>query len=186
MNKQQCEEYTEWMSLAQDGMLDRTQTRLLHKHIATCPPCMTVWESMTIVSQMLRAAPMVEPIPGFTKRFEIRLAYREEQHRRAMVWLLLGIGAIALGFLALPSLLGALSITSRLVLPYEVVTYFYGLLNWLHVIISAVLDTIGILVRYVCTGPAGPACLALITVAGALIALWTRFLVGRLTAQRAR
>ena len=52
MNKQQCEQYTEWMSLAQDGILSRTQMHVLHTHIAMCPPCMTTWESMTMISQM--------------------------------------------------------------------------------------------------------------------------------------
>jgi predicted anti-sigma-YlaC factor YlaD len=186
MNKQQCEQYIEWMSMAQDGMLSRTQMHVLHTHIAVCPPCMTVWESMTAVSQMFRAAPMIAPLPGFVKRFEARLAYRREQRRRAMVWLLLGIGAIALGFLALPSLIGVLSLAGYLVLPYQVLTYIQGLLSWVYVLISAVADATQILVRYVCTGPAGPACLALVAVTGALVAIWTRFLVGRLASQRAR
>lgn len=185
MNKQQCDQYTEWMSMAQDGLLNRTQTHLLHTHIAVCPPCMTTWKSMTLVSQMFRASPMIGPAPGFVKRFEARLAYRQEQRRRAMVWLLLGIGVIALSFLALPSLLGALSLTGRLILPYQVIVYLQGLLSWLYALISALFDSIGILIRYMCTGPAWPACLALVAVAGASVAIWTRFLIGRLAAQRA-
>ena len=184
MNKLQCNDYTEWMSLAQDGVLNRTQTHLLHVHIAACPPCLVIWESMTEILRMFHAAAIVEPAPGFVARFEKRLAYRQEQRRRALVWLLLGIGTIALAFLAAPSLLGALSLTGRLVLPYQVVTYIQGLLGWISVVISAFADAAFLLVRYVCTGPAGPACLALVAVAGSLVAVWTRFLVGRLAAQR--
>ena len=45
-------------------------------------------------------------------------------------------------------------------------------------------DAAFLLARYACTGPAGTACLALVAVAGAFVAIWTRFLVGRLAAQR--
>ena len=52
--------------------------------------------------------------------------------------------------------------------------------NLLHALADAVL----LLARHVCTGPAGMAYLALVAIAGALVAIWTRFLVGRLAAQR--
>jgi hypothetical protein len=172
------------MSLAQDGMLDRTQMRLLHAHMAVCPPCAEIWESMATISRVFHAAAMVKPAAGFLARFEARLAYRQEKRRRAMVWLLLGIGAIALTALAMPSLLRALSLTGRIVLPYQVVTYVQGLLGWVSLVVTALADAIFLLVRYVCTGPAGPACLALVAVAGSLVAIWTRFLVGRLATQR--
>jgi hypothetical protein len=86
--------------------------------------------------------------------------------------------------LSMPSLLGLLSLTGRLVLPYQVVTYVQQLLSWLNVVVTALADAVFLLVRYVCTGPAGPACLALVAMAGALVAIWTRFLVGRLATQR--
>jgi hypothetical protein len=82
MNQQNCEQYTEWMSLAQDGMLSSTQTRLLHGHMAVCPPCQTQWEAMTFVSQLLHAAPMLSPSPGFAERVQIKLEYRQERRRR--------------------------------------------------------------------------------------------------------
>jgi predicted anti-sigma-YlaC factor YlaD len=185
MNKQACEQYTEWMSLAQDGMLDRTQMHVLRTHIDTCPSCRNVWEAMTAVSRVFRAAPMVAPASGFVQRFEARLAYREELRRRAMIWLLLGIGVVALALLALPSILGALSLTGRLVLPYAVVTYLQGLFDWTYLVVSALLQAAWILIRYVCAGPAGPVCVALIAVAGAMIAMWTKFLMDRLARQRA-
>ena len=184
MNKLQCNEYTEWMSLAQDGMLNRAQMNLLQMHIAACPPCLGIWESMTEISRVFHAAEMVEPAPGFVARVQARLAYRRERRRRTMVWLLLGIGTIALAFLAMPSLLEALSLTGRLVLPYPVITYIEQLLNWVSVVVTASVDAILLLARHICTGPAGAACLALIAIAGALVAIWTKFLVGRLAAQR--
>jgi hypothetical protein len=133
---------------------------------------------------MFHATTMVEPAPGFVARVEARLAYRQEQRRRAMVWLLLGIGTIALAFLAMPSLLAALSLTGRLVLPYQVITNIQQLLNWVNVVVTVFADAVFLLARHICTSPAGTACLALVAMAGALVAIWTRFLVGRLATQR--
>jgi hypothetical protein len=143
-----------------------------------------MWESMTEISRVFHAAEMVGPAPGFVARVEARLAYRQEQRRRAMVWLLLAIGTIALAFLAMPSLFTALSLTGRLVLPYQVIVYVQQLLTWANVVVTAFAEAVFLLVRHLCTGPAGTACLALVSMAGALVAIWTRFLVGRLAAQR--
>ena len=184
MNKQPCEQYIEWMSLAQDSMLNRTQVHLLHTHIAACPPCKTMWEAMTMVSQMFHQAPMAEPAQGFVERFEARLAYRAEQRRRVMIWMLLGIGVIALTLLALPSLIGALSFTGYLVLPYQIIVYIQRVLDWAYIVLTALMDAIWMLIRYTFTGPAGPVSLSLIVVAGALVATWTKFLIGRLVEQR--
>lgn len=184
MNKPPCEQYSEWMSLAQDGMLSSTQTHLLHTHVANCKPCRATWETMTTLSQMLRAAPLLGPVPGFVERFEARLAYRQEQHRRVMIWFLLGIGAVTLALLALPSILSALSLTGYLVLPYEVFTYLQGLVNWFLIALETLADAAWVLIRHVCRTPALPACLALVVAAGLLLVVWTRFLFGRLVAQR--
>ena len=102
MSKQPCDQYIEWMSLAQDSMLSSMQTRLLHTHVAACPECRTIVEAMTSVSRLFHSASLVEPAPGFVDRFEARLVYHEEQRRRAMIWFLLGIGVVALTLLALP------------------------------------------------------------------------------------
>jgi hypothetical protein len=172
------------MSLAQDGMLDQAQIRLLHNHIASCRECRVTWQAMNEISQLFHAAPMLSPEPGFVQRFETRLMYREEQHRRTMIWALLGIGFIALFILALPSLINALSFTGNLVLPDQVVAYVRGVLSWLYIVVSALADAAWLLIRYMCTGPAGPACVALIATAAAAVTLWTRFLVGRLATRR--
>jgi len=184
MNKLPCKEYIEWMSLAQDGMLDRAQSHLLHEHLANCRECRLTWEAMNEISQVFHAAPMLEPEPGFVRRFQARLTYREEQHRRAMIWALLGIGVIALTILALPSLIETLSFTGSLLLPYRVVAYVQGLMNWIYILVSDLLEAAWLLIRYVCTGPAAPACLALAATAAAAVAMWTKFLVGRLSARR--
>lgn len=177
MNQEPCEQYSEWMSLAQDGMLSGTQTRLMLTHLDSCPPCQTEWEAMTFVSQVFRAAPMVAPAPGFVERFQARLAYREEQRRRGMVWLLLGMGAFALLALTLPSLIGVLCFTGRLILPYQILVYVQGVLDWLSMASIALADALWVLVRYAATRPAGLTCLASMAALGIAGAIWMRILV---------
>jgi hypothetical protein len=186
MNQQPCEYYTEWMSLALDGILGPTETRLLHSHIASCASCADTWQAMQQVSSMLRATPMAEPQPGFVRRFETRLDYRAEQRRRTLVWMLLGIGAIVLALLALPSLFGVLRLTGRLVLPYQIMAYARDVVNWLYLVADAFLEASWTMVRFVCTGPTAGTCLLLVAAAAGLMVLWTRLVVGRLAGQRAR
>ena len=186
MNKQPCESHREWMSLALDGMLGPTETRLLHSHIAECPSCAQTWQAMRQVSTMLRAAPIVEPQSGFVKRFEARLAYQTEQRRRTLVWALLGIGAVVLALLALPSLLGVLRLTGQLVLPYQIIAYARVMMDWLYLLINAFLEASWTLVQFVCTGPTAGMCLLLAAAAASVVVLWTRLVVGRLAGHRAR
>ena len=181
MNQENCEQYGEWMSLAQDGMLSSTQTRLLHTHLASCPPCQTQWEAMTFVSQVFRAAPMVAPTPGFAERFQARLAYREEQRRTLMIWLLLSIGAFALLALTLPSLIGVLCFTGRLILPYQVIAYVQGLVTWVSTASTSLADALWVLVRYAATTPAGLACLGSVAAVGIVGVVLMRSLMGRRT-----
>ena len=58
------------------------------------------------------------------------------------------------------------------------------MLDWAYIVLTALADAIWMLIRYMFTGPAGPVSLSLIAVAGALVAAWTKFLIGRLTGQR--
>ena len=179
MNQETCEQYSEWMSLAQDGMLNSTQTRLLHTHLASCPPCQTQWEAMTFVSQVFRAAPMIAPAPGFVERFQAKLAYREEQRRRGMVWLLLSMGAFALLALTLPSLIGVLCFTGRMILPYQILVYVQGIVNWVSMASIALAEALWVLVRYAVTQPTGLACLGSAAAVAILALLWTRSWLGR-------
>ena len=187
MNQQPCEQYTEWMSLAQDGLLNSTQSRLLHAHVALCPECQAQWKAITLVSRMLHSVPVMGPLPGFVARFENRLARREERRRQAMIWILLGIGVVALTILALPSLVSLLRLTGYLVLPYRFVAYARGLLNWTTIVLNSFAEAVGVLVRYFVAQPAGTAgVIGSAALATALCLLWTRLLIGRMSAQRTK
>jgi hypothetical protein len=141
---------------------------------------------MQQASSMLRAAPLVAPEVGFVERFEARLAYQAEQRRRTMIWMLLGLGAMVLALLALPSVFDVLRLTGHVVLPYRVTAYATAVLDWLYLLTSALLEAVGTLARSVCSGANTGACVLLVAVPAALIVLWTRLVIGRLAGQRAR
>jgi hypothetical protein len=129
---------------------------------------------------------MAGPQPGFVTRFEARLAYRAEQRRRSFVWMVLGMGAVVLALLALPSLLGILRLTGQLILPYQIITYARDTMSWLYLVTDAFLEASWTLVRYACTGSSAGACLVLAAAAALMIVLWTRLVVRRLAGQRTR
>lgn len=160
MNKRQCDTFTEWMSLAQDGLLNGTQMHLLHAHISVCPECSKRWTAMTNLSHLFHAAPMVAPSPGFTARLAARLAYRAERRRLGVIGILLGIGVIALIVLAMPSVLGALYFTGETVLPYGVLLRLAGLVAWAYVLLTTLADAAWLLLQHfssllVCAGGGG-------------------------------
>jgi len=182
MNQRPCEPYSEWMSLAQDGLLDGAQMQQLHQHLEECPSCQLEWEAMNEISRLFHAAPMLAPAPGFTARFQAQLAYREERRHQAMIWVLLTVGVITLTLLALPSLIGVLCFTGRLILPYEVVAYVQGLLNWLAIAARTLADAAWVLIRNMATRPASLACLGSSAAAGILALVWMRIFMGRASA----
>jgi hypothetical protein len=134
---------------------------------------------MTFVSQVFHAAPLVAPAAGFVKRAQARLAYRTEKRRRSIIWLTLGLGTIALLALALPSVVGLLCLTGRLILPYQVITYVEAVFSWLGATSRTLADAGWVLFRYVLTRPAVLACLGSATAAGVLAVFSMRYLFGK-------
>jgi hypothetical protein len=77
-------------------------------------------------------------------------------------------------------------LAGRILLPYQIVAYVQGLFNWTYVVLNALLDAVGVLIRHFITTPAGLACIGSLVVAGALIVVWTRFLIHRMNTQSTR
>lgn len=175
MNQQNCEQYTEWMSLAQDGMLSSTQNRLLHGHMAVCPPCQTQWEAMTFVSHLLHSAPMVAPDAGFVVRVQKKLEHRQENRRRTVIWLFLGLGAIVLLLLALPTVLGTLWFAGQLFLPYPIIVYGQGIVHWISITLRALGSAVWMLLRFAAAQPTVQTSLAVGAIAGAASIIWMRY-----------
>jgi len=186
MNQQPCEQLSEWMSLAQDNLLDNAQMRLLHAHLAECSLCQARWEGMALVSRLFHAAPLAAPAPGFAQRFERRLARREEQRRQLAIWALLAIGVIVLTSLAFPSILGTLALGGRLILPYETFRVIQGLFTWIAIVLAALTDAMWVLIRHFAGQPAAWACAGSAGMMGLLAAVWMRVLWTRGRRQPAR
>lgn len=180
MNTHNCETAQEWMSLAQDGLLNGIESRWLHEHLDACPDCKAQWDAMMVVSHMFHAAPMIGPAPGFVLRLQAKIAYRQEQRRRAMIGVLLGAGVIALLLLALPSILGLLGATGRLLLPYWVVVYVQGAMNWAYMVLRSLSDAAWLLIRNFAATSGGMACITSAVAAAALFVLWVPFMMGRM------
>ena len=180
MNVQQCETVQEWMSLAQDGLLNGIESRRLHEHLATCAECKAQWQAMMVVSHIFHAAPVVGPSPGFMLRLQAKMAYRQEQRRRAMVVLLLAVGAVALLILALPSIIGLAGATGRLLLPYWVVAWAQNALSWGYMVLRSLSDAAWLLIRNLSTTSGGLACISSAIIATVLFVLWVPLMMGRM------
>lgn len=96
------------MIFTPDGLRDSDRVTL-QNHIAMCEDCRLLSQAWEHVSIDLHASTMVEPAPGFTKRWQLRLdANMARQQRRQTLLILafciLGAGLLlgALAFLALP------------------------------------------------------------------------------------
>ncbi len=83
--------FTEKISLWLDDELNPTEVIELQAHLTDCPTCCQTYAAMQHIDKLLRTAAtqMAAPMPGFSQRFETRLA----QHSPAkpwQIWLTLG------------------------------------------------------------------------------------------------
>jgi predicted anti-sigma-YlaC factor YlaD len=102
----ECDTCREWMSLWLDGRLVQAEIEQVEEHVAACPDCRTALDALRHVDRLLSAAPPVLPAPGFTLRFQARLAAR---HRRRRTWAgILTLGLATLGILLVSGTLLAL------------------------------------------------------------------------------
>jgi len=76
--------------------------RELEAHLAECGECQSVWTSLSEVQRLLRAEPPVAPRPGFSGRFQARLAQRRTRPRLLWGGLALGLGAVSAAALVVP------------------------------------------------------------------------------------
>jgi anti-sigma factor RsiW len=94
------------MSLWLDGRLVQAEVEQVEEHTATCPDCRTALDALRHVDRLLSAAPVALPAPGFTLRFQARLAARR---RRRRTWAgILTLGMATLGILLVTGTLLAL------------------------------------------------------------------------------
>jgi anti-sigma factor RsiW len=82
------------MSLALDDLLDVEDQARFDTLLADYPQLVETWSAWQGLDRRLDAAPHVMPMPGFTARFETRLA-AEELRQQQRVWALMA-GAVLL------------------------------------------------------------------------------------------
>src|SRR5574341_724978 len=91
-----CDTYREQMSLWLDNQLTQEEIRHIEAHAAACVSCRAALSAWQRVDRLLASVPMASPAPGFTTRFQARLATRR---RRRHTWA--GLATLGLATLAL-------------------------------------------------------------------------------------
>ncbi len=105
--------YHEWMQAVLDGAIAPADRRALEAHLADCASCQATWTSLSTVHRLFKAAPLAAPRPGFSGRFQARLAQRRSRPRAVWGALGLGLGAVAASALVVPLGLGAVLAAAR-------------------------------------------------------------------------
>jgi predicted anti-sigma-YlaC factor YlaD len=120
--------FTEKISLWLDDELTPAEIKELQQHLTGCPACQQVHQAMAQVHNLLHQAStyIVEPAPGFTTRFESRLAHSPQKSWQ--MWLGLSVLLLStLGFFAVGAILAWLSlvgVSSNLI---DLSAIYYGL-----------------------------------------------------------
>jgi hypothetical protein len=70
--------------------LTQSQFTELKAHLSICPHCTTIKEGFSGVEMLFKSATFESPSPGFTHRFKIMAAQREEEARRLQSYFFLG------------------------------------------------------------------------------------------------
>ena len=105
--------YHEWMQAVLDGAIDPADRRALEAHLATCLNCQATWAGLSEVQRLFRAEPLAGPRPGFSGRFQARLAQRRSRPHAIWGALALGLGAVLASALVVPLGLGLILATVR-------------------------------------------------------------------------
>ena len=100
--------YLEWMNAVLDGSIAPADRRALEAHLVSCANCQASWVSLSNVHRLFKAEPMAAPRPGFSGRFQARLAQRRSRPHAIWGALALGLGAVAASALVVPLGLGVI------------------------------------------------------------------------------
>jgi hypothetical protein len=123
MNHQPFEDW-----LLEERTLNPEEQRDLQTHLQTCRACAALAEVTLSLHNVQSAA----PVPGFTRRFELRLERARNAQRRRQA---IGVLILALGAFGLSSWYTYLTIVPLLQAPIPaLVGAFNGLLFWLEAI----------------------------------------------------
>lgn len=88
--------YKEW--LLSEATLPAEQAEALQDHLRICETCRQVEPAWGDVQALLKKAPAIDPLPGFTDRWQKRLEEHRIRKQRRMAWYIVAaIGALAVG-----------------------------------------------------------------------------------------
>lgn len=105
-----CQQATELMSLALDGLLDEEGRQTLEAHFAICVLCQRTWAAMQQLSTFLSAAPMIGPSPGFATRVTERIVRQQKRRQLVAGYTVLVVGILLLLALPIAYMAGSVSI----------------------------------------------------------------------------
>ncbi len=97
--------FEEWV--LDRNALSQEEEQALQEHLQHCPSCKEFEESLQEMESRLKAQTMLSPEPGFTQRWQARLAHERErnQMRQTYAFLAVTTGGAALLMLAMGILL---------------------------------------------------------------------------------
>lgn len=81
--------YKEW--LLSEAPLSAEQDDALQEHMRTCEACRQIEPAWMEVKALIQKTPAVEPCPGFSARWQIRLEQHRLSKQRRLAWIILGI-----------------------------------------------------------------------------------------------
>ena len=168
------------MTASADGELTPTEESELQAYLARSPEQQTAYQALQRADQFLRSAAgvMVEPEPGFTTRFERRLAY----HQPRPVWQTwLGLSILLVGTVTIFSLVavvGGITLLSTWasLLDMQPTSYGLNLLGEFINQIRTLLTLLGLVVRVISITLSQPVVWLAVPLAGGLGWLWLRLL----------
>jgi predicted anti-sigma-YlaC factor YlaD len=167
------------MSLWIDDQLTEDEVRQIEAHATHCVSCRAALDDLRRLDRLLSAAPMISPAPGFTERFQTRLATR---HRRRRTWaglLTLAIATIAL-FLGVTLFLVISGLTLWEDLPASsLLAQVTGLLLDLGEAIATSLRVAWLVVSALAQVVRHPVSIAYFAATAVLIAVWTQIVTRR-------
>jgi predicted anti-sigma-YlaC factor YlaD len=178
-----CQVYRLWMSLKLDGLLTQDQERALQAHLATCAACRAEWETLQLVSCLLKTQPMIPAPTGFVARMERRLAAARAAKRRSVIGAAaLAMGALLLATLSLSSLAGFIFQIWPLLSQPSLLDNLTGWLTRLVDVCLAIGRAIVLLIDSLFDVTGGPVLLIYMLALLLLTTLWSRLVFRRVRA----
>jgi len=165
--------FHEWMHALLDGDLAPASRRELEVHLGECGECQATWTTLSEVQRLLRAEPPLAPRPGFSGRFQARLAQRRSRPRLMWGGLALGLGTVGAAALVVPVGLGVFIAALRVAQEPATVLALVASLNVTLAVADTVFSALQIAVRALFeSAVSNPLTYAFSVVGLALAVLW--------------